>query len=50
VGCWTAFWPAYAVSLLIGDFMTEVCRRFADLLAALSSGFVRRMFAKTFKP
>lgn len=49
IGCWTLFWPAYAVSLVLGDFLTELCRGFANLVAMLSTGLVRRMFAKTFE-
>ena len=50
VGCWTTFWPAYAVSLVIGDLFNEVCRKFADAIASLSGRLVRRAFSKTFTP
>ena len=50
VGCWTLFWPAYAFSLILGDLLTEVFKKFADVIVALSSGLVRRMFAKVFTP
>ncbi len=50
VTCWTLFWPAYAVSLALGDLLAEIFKRFAHVLAALSSGVVRRMFSKTFNP
>lgn len=50
IGCWTLFWPGYAVSLVLGDLLTEVFRRLADLLAVLSRGFVRRAFSNTFRP
>lgn len=49
IGCWTVFWPAYAVSLALGDLLTELCRRLADVFAALSGRFVRRSFAKVFR-
>lgn len=48
IGCWTLFWPAYAVSLVLGDLLTEIGRRFADVFVALSRGLIRRTFSKTF--
>ena len=50
IGCWMLFWPAYAVSLLLGDLLTEVCSRLADLLTVLSGRLVRRAFSKVFNP
>ena len=50
IGCWTALWPAYAVSLAFGDLFSEISRRLADLFAALSGRFVRKTFAKEFAP
>ena len=49
IGCWTLFWPGYAVSLVLGDLLTEIFRKVADVLAALSTGFVKRTFARAFK-
>lgn len=46
---WILFWPAYAISLVLGDMLAQFFRRFADVLASLSTGLVRRMFANTFK-
>lgn len=50
VTVWILFWPAYAISLVLGDVLAEFFERFADLLVKLSSGMVRRMFANSFKP
>lgn len=49
VTVWILFWPAYAISLVLGDLLAQFFRRFADVLASLSTGLVRRMFANTFK-
>jgi hypothetical protein len=50
IACWTIFWPAYAVSLLLGDLFYELCKKFADIVAALSGRVVRRAFSGTFTP
>lgn len=49
IGCWTIFWPFYAVSLIIGDLLNEFFHFLADALVRLSSGYVRRTFANVFK-
>lgn len=49
IGCWTIFWPFYAVSLIIGDLLNEFFHFLADMLVRLSSGYVRRTFANVFK-
>lgn len=49
VGAWTVFWPGYAVSLFVGDFLVEVFRIFADMLSNLTGRIVRVMFSNTFK-
>lgn len=49
VTVWILFWPAYAISLVLGDVLAEFFERFADLLVKLSTGMVRRMFANSFK-
>lgn len=46
---WTLFWPAFAVGLLLGDFVTEVFNQLANLIARLSTGVVRRMYQNVFK-
>lgn len=46
IACWTAFWPGYLVSLVLGDVLTEICRRCADVFVALTGGFVKRTFAR----
>lgn len=48
IGCWTVFWPAYAISLLLGDLFYELCKKFADIVAVLSGRMVRRAFSGTF--
>lgn len=48
LACWTVFWPAYAISLALDDLLVAVCRRVADVVAFLSRGIVRRLFANTF--
>lgn len=49
VGAWTFMWPAYLVSLIIGDLLTEVFNAIADFLATISGRFVRFSFANVFK-
>jgi hypothetical protein len=49
IGAWTFLWPAYAVSLIIGDLLTEVFRSIADFLAHISGRFVKMSFANVFK-
>lgn len=49
IGCWTIFWPFYAISLIIGDLLTEGFRIIADLLTSLSGRFVRMSFKNVFK-
>lgn len=49
VGVWTIFWPFYAVSLLIGNFLTEIFRIIADVLANLSGRMVKLAFKDVFK-
>lgn len=41
VGAWTVWWPAYAVSLILGDLLTEVFQ--------ISSRFVKMAFKDAFK-
>lgn len=49
IGAWTFFWPAYAVSLVIGDLLTEVFNVIAEFLVKISGRFVRFSFADVFK-
>lgn len=49
VGAWTIFWPFYLVSLVIGDLLSEIFSRFADLIASLSGRWVKLIFRDTFK-
>lgn len=48
IGAWTMLWPAYAVSLVLGDFLTEVFRAVSDLFANLGGRFVRFVFGGVF--
>lgn len=50
ISCWTLFWPAYAVSLILGDLLEEIFRKAADFFVMVSGRFVRATFAKSFKP
>jgi hypothetical protein len=49
ISAWTLLWPAYGVSLVLGDFLTEVFRVISDILVNLSGRFVRMSFANVFK-
>lgn len=49
VAAWTFLWPAYAVSLLIGDFLTEIFRIVGDVFSKIGGRFVRFTFADVFK-
>lgn len=49
ISAWTFLWPAYAVSLILGDFLTEVFRVISDVLVNISGRFVRMSFANVFK-
>lgn len=49
IGVWVLFWPFYAISLIIGDLLTEIFRIIADVLASLSGRFVRVAFRNVFK-
>lgn len=49
VSAWTFFWPAYALSLILGDLLTEVFRVISDFIANISTRFVKITFANVFK-
>lgn len=49
VSAWTFLWPAYAISLIIGDLLTEVFSAFADFLASISGRVVKAAFSDVFK-
>jgi hypothetical protein len=49
IGAWTFLWPAYAVSLVLGDLLTEIFNWLADLLVNMSGRFVRMSFSNVFK-
>lgn len=49
IGAWTFFWPAYAVSLVLGDLLTEIFTWLTDALVKLSGRFVRMSFSDVFK-
>lgn len=49
IGCWTFLWPAYAVSLILGDFLVEVFRVIGDFFSKIGGRFVKLTFADTFK-
>lgn len=49
VSAWTIFWPFYAISLIIGDLLTQVFRIIADIIVYMSGRLVKRMFKNVFK-
>lgn len=49
VGAWTFLWPIYAISLVLGDLLTEIFNWIADALVAMSGRFVRMSFSDVFK-
>lgn len=49
IGAWTFLWPVYAVSLVLGDLLTEIFNAIADALVKLSGRFVRMSFSDVFK-
>lgn len=49
IGAWTFLWPAYAVSLVLGDFLVEVFRVVGDIFSKIGGRFVRFTFADVFK-
>lgn len=49
LAAWVLLWPAYAVSLVVGDLLEVVFEAFAKLLAAISQGYLDRVFATTFE-
>lgn len=49
ISAWTLLWPAYAVSLIIGDLFKQLIELIVDMTSKLSTGFVRWAFRDTFK-
>lgn len=49
IGAWTFLWPAYAVSLILGDFLVEVFRIIGGFFSRLGGRFVRLTFADVFE-
>jgi hypothetical protein len=49
VGAWTFLWPAYALSLIFGDLLTEFFRVVADVMVNLSGRIVKVAFRDVFK-
>lgn len=49
VSSWTLLWPAYAVSLVIGDLFNQVIEFLVDVSTKLSGAAVRFAFQNTFK-
>jgi hypothetical protein len=49
VSAWTLLWPAYAVSLIIGDLFNQVIEFVVDVSTKLSGAAVRFVFQNTFK-
>ena len=49
VAAWTCLWPAYAVSLIFGDLLTELFRIVSGVFANLGGYVVRFSFRNVFK-
>lgn len=49
ITAWTILWPAYAISLIVGDLFKQVVEVIVDVTSKLSNGFVRWAFRDTFK-
>ena len=49
IASWTLLWPAYGVSLVLGDFVIEAFRMVGDFFATLGGRFVKLTFADVFK-
>lgn len=49
IAAWTTLWPAYAVSLILGDLLQEVFTAVANFVASLSGRAVRAAFKNVFK-
>lgn len=49
IGAWTIFWPAYFVSMIIGDLLVEIFNAVAEFFVKLGGRFVRATFADVFK-
>lgn len=49
ISAWTFMWPAYAVSLILGDLLVEGFRLVGDVFSQLGGRFVRIAFNGTFK-
>ena len=49
VGAWTCLWPAYGLSLIFGDLLTEFFRIVADIMTNLSGRVVKIAFRDVFK-
>jgi hypothetical protein len=46
---WTILWPAYLVSLILGDLLVEIFNFITDILVKISGQFVKLSFANVFK-
>jgi len=49
VAAWSMLWPAYAVSLIVGDLFNQVIEFIVDISSKLSTMAVRFTFQNTFK-
>lgn len=49
LGAWTFFWPAYALSLVLGDLFIEIFKTIANGLVKISGRFVRMAFKDVFQ-
>ncbi len=49
VGAITMFWPAYAMSLIVGDLLKHICEVVADVFTNLSARTMKMLFRDAFK-
>lgn len=49
ITAWTLLWPAYAMSLILGDLLVEIFNFISDILVKISGQFVKLSFANVFK-
>jgi len=49
ITAWTLLWPAYAMSLILGDLLVEIFNFISDVLVKISGQFVKLSFANVFK-
>ena len=49
ISAWTFLWPAYMISLILGDLLVEIFNMISNVLVKISGQFVKLSFANVFK-